>query len=114
KQILLFVFSLIICCIVFLPWQLYILHRFPDMAAYVYEFNRRHITEALEGHEGGYFYYFKFLKDLFGQFLYLFIPIGMLLSIRNKTIKQNLNWGVIIAISFVFLFFSIIVKTKVD
>src|SRR5690606_18424335 len=45
KQILLFVFSLIICCIVFLPWQLYILHRFPDMAAYVYEFNRRHITE---------------------------------------------------------------------
>ncbi len=114
KQMLLFVFSLIVCCIVFLPWQFYILHRFPDLAAYEYEFNRRHITEALEGHEGGYFYYFKYLKDLFGKYLYYFIPIGILLSVQEKSINKNLNLGVITAIGFVFLFFSIIVKTKVD
>lgn len=114
KQIFLFLSSLIICCIVFLPWQFYILHRFPDLAAYEYEFNRRHIYEALEGHEGGYFYYFNFLKDLFGKFLYFLIPIGILLSLRNKLIDSNLNLGIIAAIGFVFLFFSIIVKTKVD
>lgn len=114
KQILLFVSSLIVCCIVFLPWQLYIINRFPDLAAYEYEFNRRHITEALEGHEGGYLYYFTYLKDLFGAFLYYLIPIGMIISFRNKLINQSLNWGFITALFCVFLFFSIIVKTKVD
>lgn len=113
-QILFFVCSLMVCCIVFLPWQFYIMNRFPDLAAYVYEFNRRHVTEALEGHEGGYDYYFTYLKDLFGAYLYFLIPIGIILSLRNKSINQNLNVGIISAIGFVFLFFSIIVKTKVD
>lgn len=114
KEILLFVCSLMVCCIVFLPWQIYIMTRFPDLAAYEYEFNRRHISEALEGHEGGYLYYLDFLKDLFGRYIYYLIPVGVILSFKNKTINQNLNLGIISAIGFVFLFFSIIVKTKVD
>jgi len=114
RQMLFFLCSLLVCCTVFLPWQFYILHRFPDLAAYVYDFNRRHISEALEGHGGDSFYYFYCLKDLFGRFLYFLVPIGMYISIRNRSVEQNLNWGVIAAIGFVFAFFSIIVKTKVD
>jgi len=114
KEMVLFVCSLVVCCIVFLPWQFYILHRFHDLAVYEYEFNRKHISEALEGHGGGYFYYFKYLKDLFGKFLYFCIPVGMVLSLKDKSINKKLNWGIFAAICFVFLFFSIVVKTKVD
>lgn len=114
KQIFHFMCSLVVCCIVFLPWQLYIVHRFPDLASYVYEFNRRHISEALEGHGGDSFYYLGFLKELFGRFLYFLIPIGMYISIRIKYVRHNLNLGIIAAIGFVFIFYSIIVKTKVD
>ncbi len=113
-EILLFVCSLIVCCIVFLPWQFYILHRFHDLAVHEYEFNNRHISEALEGHGGSYFYYFKHLKNLFGEYLYFFVPIGIILSLRDKSIDNNLNLGIISAISFVLFFFSIIVKSKVD
>ncbi len=38
----------------------------------------------------------------------------MMLSLRNKSINQDLNKGIIAGIGFVFLFFSIIVKTKID
>lgn len=113
-QILPMVYSLIVCCIVFLPWQIYIITRFPELAAYEYEFNRRHITEALEGNDGDYIYYLGYVKNLFGQLLYLLVPIGMIMSVKNKSILQNLNWSIIIAFWFVFFFFSIIVKTKVD
>ncbi|MBS1615887.1 MAG: glycosyltransferase family 39 protein [Bacteroidetes bacterium] len=83
KQIIFLLLSLIVCCIVFLPWQLYILYRFHDLAIYEYAFNRRHISEALEGHEGEYLYYINHLNYIIGKFLIFFIPLGVILIVRD-------------------------------
>ena len=53
--------SIVVACIVFLPWQLYILKEFPLQSAIAFEYNRKHMTEAL-GHPGNVFFHFKFLS----------------------------------------------------
>lgn len=114
KQAVHMLLSLFFCFLVFLPWQIYILHRFPDLANYVYDFNKRHITEALEGHVGDNYYYLGFLKDLVGDYLYYLIPVGLVMSFMRKEISIPLNAGIIAGMLFVFWFFSVFVKTKVD
>ncbi len=114
KEVASFLLALLVCFVTFIPWQIYILYRFPDLASYVYKFNSRHITEALEGHEGTYLFYFKYLKDLLGNYIYLLLPIGIILSFRISQISQRINISIISALMFVFFFYSIIVKTKVD
>lgn len=105
--------SVLICIVVFLPWQIYILNTFPDLARYEYEFNRRHITEALEGHEGTVFFYLEQLRDLMG-YLYLLVPVGILIAWKSIKIQRALNLAITVSVLFVFLFFSLLVKTKVD
>lgn len=114
KQLFHLLLSLFFCVLVFLPWQLYILDRFPELANYVYDFNKRHITEALEGHDGDIDYYLGYLKDLAGNYLCYLIPIGILISFSTKEISARLNVGIVSGILFVFLFFSVVVQTKVD
>lgn len=114
KQIVYFTLSLLVCCIVFLPWQFYIHAEFPELATYEREFNTRHITEVIEPHSGGYFFYLKYFKELYAGYLFVCIPLGFLISLRSKSIKQPLNRSVIVAIGFVFLFYSIVVKTKLE
>jgi hypothetical protein len=41
KELVHFGAALVVCCSVFIPWQIYILHRWPAEARYEYEFNRR-------------------------------------------------------------------------
>jgi 4-amino-4-deoxy-L-arabinose transferase-like glycosyltransferase len=110
-----FLVALLVCCIVFLPWQWYILDRFPNEARYEFEFNRRHITEALEGHSGSVFFYFGKFPDLFGHILFLF-PVAGIALIYLKKLKTNntLFLAFLSSILVVFCFFSFIVKTKVD
>lgn len=108
-----FLSALIICVIVFLPWQLYIMHHWPELAKYEYDFNRRHITEALEGHEGDAWFYINYFSSLIGYFWFL-IPIGFLISFRNKTVESKLNFSIILATLLVFCFYSFVVTTKVD
>lgn len=105
--------ALIICTVVFLPWQIYISTMWPVQAAFEYEFNRRHITEALEGHVGSIFFYLNFLFKEFFLFV-LLIPIGMYTSIANKGVNRNIGLPLLIGTLFVFSFYSLIVKTKVD
>jgi 4-amino-4-deoxy-L-arabinose transferase-like glycosyltransferase len=114
KKIIDIIISLFICCLIFIPWQLYIFHRFPDLAEYEYSFNKRHITEALEGHSGSVFFYFEHLKDLIGNYIYILILIGFAFTLKHKKVKSNLNISIFISMLFVLFFYSLIVKTKVD
>jgi 4-amino-4-deoxy-L-arabinose transferase-like glycosyltransferase len=115
REIRYFVLSLLVCCVVFLPWQIYILNAFPNEARHEFEFNRRHITEALEGHSGGWAYYLKNFPNLFGRYIYLLLFIGGLLSLFfRKGLNKQLHIAFITQITIVFVFFSFIVKTKVD
>jgi 4-amino-4-deoxy-L-arabinose transferase-like glycosyltransferase len=52
---------------VFLPWQLYILHKYPDIARHNYALNSAHFTDAVHGHSGDMLYYWHNLRLLYGD-----------------------------------------------
>ncbi len=106
--------SLVVCTLVFVPWQLYILWTFPVEAQFEYAFNRRHLTEALEGHAGTETFYLEKLPTLFGSYYYFLIPIGFILTTFKSSPNRKITAALISAILVVFCFFSFIVKTKVD
>lgn len=113
REVVRFSFSLFVCCLVFLPWQFFILKYYPAEAAFEYEFNRRHITEALEGHDGSIFYYLSRFPQLFGEGIFLLIFPGLYLWYKSKEKETTLSVSLLSATLFVFLFFSVIVKSKV-
>lgn len=112
SEIVHFLLALLVCCLVFVPWQLYIMHRFPVEAAYEYSFNRRHITEAIEGHSGTIFFYLERFPQLFGEGIFLLIFPGIYLFIKLKKNKQYAI-PILLGVLFVFSFFSFFVKSKV-
>ena len=59
-------FAFLVCCIVFLPWQIYILNAFPLESAFEFSFNSEHISEAVEGHGGTIFFHLEKLPYLYG------------------------------------------------
>ena len=108
-----FLLALIVCCIIFLPWQWYILTAFPDLARYEYEFNRRHITEVLENNGGEIWYYVEAFPFLLGSGMVLLLIPGIWVLYKDKTADRTLLNFFLIAIGFVFAFFSFVVQTKV-
>ena len=105
----------IVCLAVFLPWQLYILHTFPEEAKYEYAFNSRHITEVLEDHKGSIFFYVGKLPRYYGAIACCFIPVGMWVLLRQIRANVRENKAAIALLSIftiVFSFFSLIVATK--
>ena len=95
---------------VFLPWQLYILEQFSVLAATEYAYNRRHITEALGGHEGKWWFYLNSLRRVFGETVFLvlgFIPFR-LYKTRSSATGFLLFWLVVPLV-----FFSV-VATKMS
>ena len=91
--------SFLIALFVFMPWQLYIMHYFPKEAAYVYEFNRRHITEALEGHAGSAWFQLSLLGEQFGLIVPYLLVFAIFFFYKNSVNKK---------IAIVFLFYVFI------
>lgn len=114
KEIVQFIVSLIICGIIFLPWQFYIFHRFPVQAAHEAAHNTRHLFEAVEGHAGGIWFYLHEFPLYFGDFLWWGIFPGMLLVFFIKNADKRLSLSILLTVLFVFSFFSFLAKTKVD
>ena len=77
--------SVLIACIVFMPWQIYIQHAFPVESFYSYEHNRKHITSDL-GHPGNVLFHFKFLSTAYNIWLMPFLIIGLISLFFSKTI----------------------------
>ena len=112
KEFLNFATSLIICCIVFLPWQFYCIANFPKEYASSMDFNLKHISLPLEGHGGDYLFYYNAFFEQFGEgfiipFLIILSFVFMLYKFKNVTHKLILITPVFI----LYLFFTI-VKTK--
>lgn len=104
--------SVVVALAVFLPWQLYIIHAFPAEAAWSYEFNRKHITEALEGHYGTVWYYINFAKTSYGKYLLPFFLIGTVRLFRSRKRDRVLSSSMFSMAIVVYLFFSLVVRTK--
>jgi 4-amino-4-deoxy-L-arabinose transferase-like glycosyltransferase len=105
-----FIKSLLIAGLIAVPWQIYILWRFPLQAATEYDFNRKHITEALDGHTGDYYYYYDGLIRQYGYLSTLFCLMGIVLL--HKYVKNKaMYYALLISFLFVYIFFTF-VETK--
>lgn len=104
--------SLLVCAVIFIPWQFYINYRFPEQAKFERILNMKHITEAVEGHNGGYDYYYNLLSWYLGEYVWVLFLAGFGILVFSK----KLNRTVAIALSTVIVvpvaFFSFVVKTK--
>ncbi|MCM3878257.1 MAG: glycosyltransferase family 39 protein [Thermoanaerobaculia bacterium] len=109
-----FLLALLVCGAVFVPWQVYIASTWPIEAKYEYDYNNRHLTEAIEGHGGSIWYYAENVPALFGKYVWVLIPVGVGLALASRTIDRSLLRPLLAIVAFVFLFFSLSVKTKIN
>jgi 4-amino-4-deoxy-L-arabinose transferase-like glycosyltransferase len=102
--------AVLLAVMVFLPWQLYVLHAFPVEAQFEMAFNSRHFFEVLEGHDGPWHYHFSRLGYLYGlqELLggwFVMGPSLVALAIVGKRNPQLAGpWA--LGVLFVYLFFS--------
>ncbi|MEM8888456.1 MAG: glycosyltransferase family 39 protein [Bacteroidota bacterium] len=100
----------ILTTLIILPWQIYILDKFPLEASWEFEYNRKHITEVLGEHSGGIGYYFTKLRIQYGELIYLPL-LGLIWAIWKKRAKRIDLIILFIWLIIPFIFFTI-VKTK--
>ena len=108
------IISFLTCVAVFLPWQLYILWRFPVEANTEFAYNSKHIFHALENHGGGYLFYFYKLRQYFGLFTWKIFLIGAVIFPFMKTDNRKIKILLLTVFYLIFLFFSVVVKTKMQ
>jgi 4-amino-4-deoxy-L-arabinose transferase len=98
--------SFAICCIVFVPWQVYTFIRFPDAAKMAFEFFHTHVTKPLDGHNGDFLYHINKLGVTYGQFVpYIIIPALLLFWKKCRTLPLKIS--VLSGLLVVYLFFAI-------
>lgn len=114
KSVLHFSWALLICFIVFIPWQIYIHTAFPKEAAYELTYNTQHLSKALEGHSGTWYYYLHLFDQYFGYFIYWLILPGILFALKEKYLNTKLARALTMNFLFTFFFFSFIVQTKME
>jgi len=107
-----FAISILTSVFVFLPWQLYIMYRFPAESAFTFEYNKRHIFEAIEGHEGNMWFHLLQMPSIYGVLLLIFIPIGIYYVLKSKSVDKKLSIAFLATIAVFYFFFSVIVQTK--
>lgn len=98
------VLIIFIALLVFLPWQWYIFHTYPREAHWEYAYNARHFFIAVEGHTGGWFYYFDKLHINYGDLV--FLPVGWF-SYKTIRYRNPRDWIVFVWFWVPFIFFSI-------
>lgn len=101
--------SLLITCIIFLPWQIYIISYFPAESAENYASNLKHISENLSDPRNNW-YYFQNLQESYR--LAIFIPIGLFFTLTNKTYRKTLSLSFLTMLTTIYCFFSFLVTTK--
>jgi len=88
--------SLFVTGIVALPWQIFILIRFPLESKYEYTYNSLHFFEALEGHSGSWLYHFEAIKEIYGfsfhYIIYTALIIFCLIRIKKGYKIPLLTW----------------------
>jgi len=101
--------SFIITLLVAVPWQIYILIRFPEASTYEYGLASLHLFEAVEGHSGDWDFYLKLLPNHYGLSVLAIVILLAFALISNN--KNRFTHSFLLSSTFVFLFFSI-AKTK--
>jgi 4-amino-4-deoxy-L-arabinose transferase-like glycosyltransferase len=97
--------SIIISFLVFVPWQIYSILKFPDEAAFEYSYNTRHFFEALEGHLGDSWFHFNAFTEIYGAgfavpFIYTIGLIILLYKIKINAYRYTILLAVVITYTF--------------
>jgi len=100
--------SFLISIVVFLPWQLYIMKRFPLETAWSYEYNKMHLWRDL-GHEGPWYYHFMVMYFLYHTILIGCLVIGLISVLVAKEMNRRLSIAYISMIVVIYVFFSFVV-----
>lgn len=103
--------AMVVACLVFLPWQLYILWEFPVESGIMFAHNRRHIFEVLENRGGSVWYYLNFLQEIYRDLFIPFLVIGIPLLLKRKGVR-TLTISLLAMVLVIYLFFSLVVQTK--
>jgi 4-amino-4-deoxy-L-arabinose transferase-like glycosyltransferase len=112
KQVSHFAIALLVCTVVVLPWQIYILNTFPVEAQFEYAYNSRHFTEAVEGHGGDALFYLNNLDYVFGKNVWLIPVVCLVLLVFNKARLKNFYVRACLAFVFIIHIFFSIAATK--
>jgi 4-amino-4-deoxy-L-arabinose transferase-like glycosyltransferase len=104
--------AFLITSLVFIPWQLFILLKYPTEAAASYAFNRKHIFEALDGHTGNFLFHFLKMNELYGNLVLLLILPALYLFYLTAT-RKPIVISLLVDLISVYLFFSF-VETKMN
>ncbi|MBS1772996.1 MAG: glycosyltransferase family 39 protein [Bacteroidetes bacterium] len=103
--------SVLVCMIVFLPWQIYTLLRFPVEASYELIYNSRHLFEVVESKSGDVLYYIINSNFYYGNYTWILLIAGICASLylyrRNRYVMSLL-----IYLFVAYIFFSVIAQTK--
>jgi 4-amino-4-deoxy-L-arabinose transferase len=106
KNYLQLLYAFAITVAVALPWQIYILLRFPLESRYEYSYNSMHFFSTVEKHKGDYLFHINHITTLYGQdFQYVFYAsLIILLFIKIKREHKIALYTFIIT---VYMFYSL-------
>ncbi len=102
------IYAFLIALVVFLPWQIYTLIRFPIESRYELNLNSLHFSQSIEGHGGDWLFHFNNIGVLYGKgfIVPFFLLIGfILLLVFSKEKKYRVF--ILSAIILVYSFYSI-------
>lgn len=104
--------SMGICCLVALPWQIYILYTYPQEAKWEYYHHWLHITSELDQQSGGYFYFIDKIRINYSEIIYL--PLTYLLHVLFKSRFRDYKYLALAIWVFLPLLFFSLAKTKMQ
>lgn len=102
---------MLISCIIFMPWQIYIHHAFPLESTWEKHHNRLHIFQNLDGQAAPFYYHINHMRIIYGELIYL-----PLLWFIYKTLKKKWNFKYLAILTWLvipYIFFSL-VATKMQ
>jgi 4-amino-4-deoxy-L-arabinose transferase-like glycosyltransferase len=101
-----FVILIVTSVIISLPWQIYIYHAFPLEARWEASFNFKHITEALEGRTGPFYYFVNQVRINYGELIYLPLLWFFWKTFKNTGNKKLLAISIWFLIPFAFFSYA--------
>jgi 4-amino-4-deoxy-L-arabinose transferase-like glycosyltransferase len=103
--------ALLVCCLIFIPWQWYILHEFPKESAASFGHNFKHISEDL-GHPGKWWFHLIQMRQTYsGRLFIVLLVTGAFLSFK-KPHSCAISLAMFSMFVVAYFFFSVIVATK--
>ena len=105
------VISLGITILIFLPWQIYTFIQFPTEAIYEFNFNRQHISRAVESHSGSNLFYLNNIFEHYGPLGIPMIILGLITLFISK-LENKSKFLLVSIIVIPYLFFSLLSSTK--